>query len=118
MNGCSVDLRVQHIVEVVRVSLSDSSLTVVRLAHEVHLSPSRLRELFHNQLGQSPKQYVLSKRLTQAAALLSTSFYSVKEVMTRVGMSDPRNFTREFKRLFGESPTRYRKHHSGVASAE
>jgi AraC-like DNA-binding protein len=102
------DRRVHQIVQFVEVSLSDPKLRVENIAAAVHLSPSRLRYVMQHSLGQSPKQFLLSKRLLRAETLLQTSFMSIKEVMVSVGMNDPTNFSREFKKMFGLPPSEYR----------
>jgi AraC-like DNA-binding protein len=105
----TADHRVKQIVRFVDTFLGDSTLTVERISREVHLSPSRVRHLTQLHLGQSPKQYVVTKRLLRAESLLQTSFMSIKEIMVLVGMSDPTHFGREFKKMFGISPREYRR---------
>ena len=47
--------------------------------------------------------------MKEAAVLLSTTFLSVKEIMARVGFSDESHFVRDFKKIYGMTPTEYRK---------
>jgi transcriptional regulator GlxA family with amidase domain len=103
------DPRVRRIVMFVDRAFGDPTLTVPRIAREVHLSTSRVRQLMHVHLGQSTKHYLLSKRLLRAQVLLQSSFLSIKEVMVAVGMNDPTDFGREFKKMFGTSPRDYRR---------
>ena len=79
------------------------------LARSVNLSTSRLRHLFKQHIGQTLSQYLAQIRLQQARVLLVTTRLSVKEVMNRVGIHDDSHFTRDFKRVYGLAPTKYRK---------
>ena len=44
-----------------------------------------------------------------ATTLLLDTFLSVKEIIARVGFSDGSHFVRDFKRIYGVTPTEYRK---------
>ena len=110
-DASTLDPRIAQVIRSVEAALSDSTLTVQRLAIEVRLSSSSLRRLMQLHVGQSPKQYIVSRRLLLALDLLGTSFLSVKEIMVAVGIKDARHFSREFRRMFGESPTESRAAH-------
>jgi AraC-like DNA-binding protein len=40
--------------------------------------------------------------------LLTTTFLSVKEIASRVGLADESHFVRDFKRIYGMTPSEYR----------
>jgi AraC-like DNA-binding protein len=46
--------------------------------------------------------------MERAKILLETTFLSVKEIMTEVGVSDESHFVRDFKSVYGVSPARFR----------
>jgi predicted transposase len=46
--------------------------------------------------------------MQQAATLLTTTFLSVKEIVRRIGLTDESHFVRDFKRLYGMTPSEYR----------
>lgn len=75
------------------------------LAGTLNLSTSRLRHLFSAQIGLSPVQYMRHKRLQQAKVLLESSFLTVKEIAFRVGARDLSHFVRDYKAVYGETPT-------------
>ena len=108
-NSSLFDSRIQQMAKIIDSQLPNPELTVVRIARELHSSPSRLRFLMRTTLGEPPKRYILMKRMLRAEVLLRSSFLSVKEVMAAVGMSDPTHFGREFRRLFGAAPREYRR---------
>jgi len=101
----SFDLRVSVVLQAIDARLSESSLSNGLLAGLVALSPSRLGQLFRQQLNTSVKQYLVDRRMTCANELLRSSFMSVKEVRAVVGISDGSHFCREYKRRYGINPS-------------
>jgi two-component system response regulator YesN len=83
--------------------------TLEELGRQVNLSASRLRHIFKQQTGKTPAQYLKDLRLRQAELLLRTTFLSVKQITSRVGLTTGSHFVREFKRVHGMAPTAYRR---------
>ena len=46
--------------------------------------------------------------MQHAATLLTTTFLSVKEIVRCVGGTDESHFVRDFKRIYGVTPSEYR----------
>ena len=78
------------------------------LAEMVNLSRSRFRHLFKQETGLRPGQYLKSIRMRHAAMLLRTTFLTVKQIMSEVGLRSHNHFLLDFKRAHGMSPTEYR----------
>jgi transcriptional regulator GlxA family with amidase domain len=102
-----MDPRVQAVAELIRGTL-DRPLALDELSHGVNLSASRLRHLFKLEIGTTPSRYLKNLRLQTARNLVATTFLNVKEVMVHVGIGDESHFVRDFERLYGSSPRRYR----------
>ena len=83
-------------------------ITLPALAAETGLSVSRLSHLFKGHTGHAPAQYLKQFRMERARELLETSFLSVKEICAQVGMGDVSHFVRDFEKIYGLSPSRYR----------
>jgi two-component system response regulator YesN len=81
---------------------------IKELAQSVNLSASRLRHLFKDRTGLSPTQYLKVQRMQKARELLENTFLTVKEIMLRVGVRDKSHLTRDFKKVYGLSPSKYR----------
>jgi AraC-like DNA-binding protein len=90
-------------------------LDVPTLARAAHLSPAHFSREFRRTFGETPYQYLLTRRLERAAALLRTTDRTVAEVCFTVGLSSVGSFTTSFGRTFGLSPTAYRAAHPPAA---
>ena len=78
---------------------------------EEHLySTSWFIRNFKLYTGFTPMQYILSKRIYNAEALLQNTQYNITEIAQIVGYDNPLYFSRIFKKLKGISPSEYRKH--------
>jgi AraC-like DNA-binding protein len=83
-------------------------LDVSALARAAHLSRAHFSREFRRAFGESPHQYLLTRRLERAAALLRTTDRTVADICLTVGLSSVGSFTTSFGRSFGMSPTAYR----------
>jgi AraC-like DNA-binding protein len=83
-------------------------LAIADLARAARLSPAHFSREFRRAFGESPHQYLLTRRLERAAALLRTTDWSVAHICHAVGLSSVGSFTTSFGRMFGQSPTSYR----------
>jgi AraC-like DNA-binding protein len=91
-------------------------LDVAALARAARLSPAHFSREFKRAFGESPHQYLLSRRLERAAALLRTTDRSVSDICFTVGLRSVGSFTTSFGRMFGMSPTAYREAHPPAAT--
>jgi AraC-like DNA-binding protein len=81
-------------------------LSISRLAKSLAMSPSGFHHHFKSATAMSPLQFQKQIRLQEARRLLVTDNYDAATAAYRVGYDDPSQFSREYKRLFGEPPIR------------
>jgi AraC-like DNA-binding protein len=83
-------------------------LDVPALARAAYLSPAHFSREFRRAFGETPHQYLLTRRLERAAALLRSTDRSVADICFTVGLRSVGSFTTSFRRVYGMSPTAYR----------
>jgi AraC-like DNA-binding protein len=105
--GRAMDRRIEAAIEIIHNELH-RNIPVLELARRVRLSTSHFIRLFKTETSLSPKQYVRCLRMEQAEALLNGSFLSVKEIAASLGAGDRSHFSRDFKKLHGDTPTTFR----------
>lgn len=87
----------------------DQPLTLDDLAGAAHLSQTHFLRLFKETFDVSPIQYLIRLRIARACYLLHDMRLTIADVARRVGFADHNYFSRQFKRLMGQSPRAYRK---------
>jgi AraC-like DNA-binding protein len=93
-------------------------LDVAALARVAHVSPDHFSREFRRVFGETPHQYLLTRRMERAASLLRSTDHPVTDVCAEVGLTSLGSFTTSFRRLYGVTPTAYREAHPpAVASA-
>jgi AraC-like DNA-binding protein len=86
-------------------------LDVPAIARAARLSPAHFSREFRRAFGESPHQYLLTRRMERAAALLRTTDRSVADICLAVGLRGVGSFTTSFGRTYGVAPTAYRASH-------
>jgi AraC-like DNA-binding protein len=84
------------------------ALGVDDMARAAGLSRAHFSREFRRAFGESPHQYLLTRRLERAAALLRTTDNSVAEICFSVGLQSVGSFTTSFTRTYGMSPSAFR----------
>ena len=100
--------KMRRLVEYIEEHL-DGDLRIEGMAAEVDLSPLYLPKAFKAAFGQSPHQYVLSRRIERAKELLSGTSLPVVEVALACGFSSQSHLANWFLRIVGISPAAFRR---------
>ncbi len=82
--------------------------SIEEMAELVHLSPSRFFTVYKSIFGISPKEDLLNSRIQHAEMFLSQG-HTVSETASLSGFSNQYNFIRQFKKITGKTPGKYKK---------
>ncbi|MDQ0896126.1 AraC family transcriptional regulator [Agromyces ramosus] len=96
--------RVRHVVRWMREHFAES-LRVDDLAELARMSPSAFHRAFHAVTSMSPIQYQKSIRLQEARLRLLAKPGDIGATAYAVGYESPSQFSREYRREFGASPS-------------
>lgn len=80
------------------------SLDVERLAQQAHMSASAFHRAFKEVTSDSPLQYLKKIRLSKARDFILQEGMKAYVAADKVGYESASQFSREFKRYFGQSP--------------
>lgn len=81
---------------------------VDEMASAAGLSRAHFSREFKRTFGESPKHYLLTRRMERAATLLRDTDYPSNEICLHVGLRSVGTFTSAFKRTYGKTPAAYR----------
>lgn len=84
----------------------DQPMLVDDLAAMVHMSTSAFHQHFKSITAMTPLQYQKVLRLQHARQLMLSANLDATQAAIHVGYASPSQFSREYRRLFGEAPTR------------
>lgn len=84
-------------------------ISVEEIARACGLNRSYFGRLFKETMGEPPQQFLMHYRMTKAADLLKGSEISIAEVGQSVSYLNQLHFSRAFKKVYGISPSEYRR---------
>ena len=97
------------LLDIMEENMDNSELTVEDVVTGAGLG----RTVFFNKLkgltGLSPIEFIREIRIKRAAQLLRAGEHNVSEITYMVGMSDSRYFSKCFKKIYGMTPSEYKK---------
>jgi AraC-like DNA-binding protein len=88
---------------------ADPALDVATLARRAHASVAHFSRTFKETFGETPNQYLQTRRIERAQELLRLSDLTVSEVCLAVGYTSLGSFSATFKRTVGTSPSLWRE---------
>lgn len=89
--------------------ISNSELKIDELADAVHMGRSAFQHKIKKLTGKTPLEFVRDIRMDRAVYLLEHSSDTVNQIAYAVGFSDPKYFSKVFKKQTGKTPSEYRK---------
>ena len=107
MHTDSLEFRIQNSVNIIHENIANSSFSIDSLAAEAGYCVSYFRRVFREEIGVSPKEYLINLRIRHATALLESGYYSVEQVAELSGFTYAKYFSTIFKRITGKTPSSY-----------
>jgi AraC-like DNA-binding protein len=90
-------------------------ITLPDLAASTGLTRMHFAGQFRAATGVRPHEYLVSRRIARARELLATSKETLVDVALSVGFQNQAHFTTVFKRVVGETPSRWRRENREIA---
>ena len=78
------------------------------VSYDVYSSRFHFHRIFRSVTGSSVYQYILSRKLSEAAKLLLETELPISEIAFKIGFNSHEGFTRAFSKRIGISPSTYR----------
>ncbi|MCG8579549.1 MAG: response regulator, partial [Bacteroidales bacterium] len=96
-------------IKIVEKNISDPHFDSDILAKELAMSTSTFYRRIKKITDKTPGEFIKTIKLKRAAQLLRETNLTVSEIIEDVGYQDIKNFRKNFKQLYGQTPTDYRK---------
>lgn len=90
-----------------------NDISVKDIAAACGLNRSYFGKIFHESMGKTPQEFLISYRMTKATELLKLTDLSIADIGNVVGYPNQLHFSRAFKNAYQVSPRQWRNEHGG-----
>ena len=104
-------IRVQRMLQYIQEYYT-GPVTLDDIAGAASVSKSSCLNIFHRYLHTTPVEYLTSYRLKQATLLLQSTQETLDVIAEKSGFESVSYFCRQFKKIYGMTPGKYRKKES------
>lgn len=108
-DGSAADGIVAMARDIVDSEYASNTVSLEYVADRVQRSPAYVSKMFKSVLGWNFSDYLTTKRLQHAQALLADETIKIYELARMCGYVDTSHFIRSFKKKYGVSPSEYRR---------
>lgn len=89
----------------------DNKITLGEISDSCNTSKRNLQYLFRSSLNTTVVDYINARKMSLASSFIRMNF-SINDVATKVGINDPAQFCRLFKKYYGIPPKKYQMMYS------
>ena len=90
------------------ISYSNDEISVSELAKRSGLSPRNLNKLFISEVGMTPKNLMILKKINLSKSLLLTTDMTITDISLEVGYNSLSKFISMFQKITGRLPSEFR----------
>jgi len=98
---------IKKVIYYINNNISDPDLNVETIVDKIGISRAHLWRVFKKTTGKSLGDYIREMKMQRAAEMLKTRKYRVSEVAAEVGFFDAKNFSKNFSKEYGMTPSQY-----------
>lgn len=98
----------QQVMQYIEEQMDNSELTIDDFANKLLLSRTVFYRKLKSIVGLTPVDFIRDIRIKRAAQLIDSGEFNVSQVAYMTGFSDPKYFSKCFKKQMGVTPTEYK----------
>ena len=98
---------IKKVIDFINSNISDPDLNVEAIVDNIGISRAHLWRVFKKTTDKSLGDYIREIKMQKAAEMLKTGKYRVSEVAAEVGFFDAKNFSKNFSKEYGMTPSQY-----------
>ena len=106
-NGSIRDFYIKEALSFIEQNFQND-ISVEDISSSCGLNRSYFGKIFHDTIGRSPQEFLISYRMTKATELLKITSLSIADIGNAVGYPNQLHFSRAFKNVYGMSPRNWR----------
>lgn len=98
---------IKNSIAYMNANFDKAEITISEIAEKSYISEVYFRKLYKEIFSISPAKAILQMRIEKAKKLLTTGYFSIKDVATKSGFDNVKYFSTVFKKEVGCSPSEY-----------
>lgn len=103
----------QQVMEYMEEQMGNSELTVDDFAEKLCLSRTIFYRKLKSIIGLAPVDFIRNMRIKRASQLIDNGNFNMSQIAYMIGFSDPKYFSKCFKKQMGMSPSEYKEREKG-----
>jgi transcriptional regulator GlxA family with amidase domain len=104
--------QIRRVINYIDAHLEIRRLRTSDLAVLIGYSPSYFHRAFRRSVGESPRTFVMQRRVAKAQKLMRDNSLPLCQIAIVCGFADQSHFSRVFHKLVGENPGAWRRCHA------